>query len=221
MMTLLRTNIGRKIVMAVSGLFMVLFLIAHLAGNTTIWGGPEWINSYAEHLHKVPLALWPLRIVMIVVLAVHIFFGVTLTLENNRASIGKYAVTRRQKTTFSGRTMIWTGLILLTFIVFHLLHFTFHIIPGVVRIEDGLGRFDAYAMIVDGFMDKAVSVIYILAMIVLFFHVSHGAQSVFQTFGLSNDRTLDRFGVLARVLSVIFLAGFGAIPLFVIANILN
>jgi succinate dehydrogenase / fumarate reductase cytochrome b subunit len=220
-MTLITTNVGRKILMAVSGLFMVMFLIAHLAGNTTIWGGPDWINSYAEHLHKFPLALWPLRIVMIMVLIVHIFYGVTLTLENRKAALSKYAVTKRQVTTFSSRTMIWTGLALLTFMVFHLLHFTFHAIPGVVRIEDGLGRFDAYSMIVAGFMDTIVSAIYILAMIVLFLHVSHGAQSVFQTFGLSSDRTLTKFGVLARVLSVIFLVGFGAIPAFVIANILN
>jgi succinate dehydrogenase / fumarate reductase cytochrome b subunit len=220
-MTLLTSNVGRKILMAVSGLFMVMFLVAHLAGNTTIWGGPDWINAYAEHLHKLPLALWPLRIVMITVLFVHIFYGITLTLENFKATPGKYAVTKRQVTTFSGRTMIWTGLILLSFMVFHLLHFTFHVIPGVLVVADGSGRFDAYSMIVAGFMDRMVSAIYVLAMVVLFLHVSHGAQSIFQTFGLSSDRTLTRFGVLARVLSVIFLLGFGAIPVFVVANMLH
>jgi succinate dehydrogenase / fumarate reductase cytochrome b subunit len=220
-MTLLTTNVGRKILMAVSGFFMILFLIAHLAGNTTIWGGPEWINSYAEHLHKLPLALWPLRIFMLAVLAAHIYFGITLTLENWKAKPGKYAVIKRQMTTFSGRTMIWTGLALLTFMVFHLLHFTFHAIPGVVRVEDGFGRFDAYTMIVAGFMDRMVSAIYILAMIVLFLHVSHGVQSIFQTFGLSSDRTLPGFGLMAKVLSVIFLLGFGAIPAFVVIHILN
>ena len=207
--------------MAASGLFMVMFLIAHLAGNATIWGGLEWINSYAEHLHRFPLALWPLRVLMIMVLVIHVFYGITLTLENRRASLGKYAVNNRQVTTFPGRTMIWTGLALLGFITFHLLHFTFHMIPGVVREEDALGRFDAYSMIVGGFMDLIVSIIYILAMLLLFLHVSHGVQSVFQTFGVSGSRTLARFGVFAKVLSVIFLAGFATIPAFVIFNILN
>lgn len=207
--------------MAVSGLFMLMFLAAHLAGNTTIWGGPDWINSYAEHLHQFPPALWPLRMVMIAVLIVHVFYGITLTLENRRAALGKYAVAKRQAITLSGRTMIWSGLLLLAFMAFHLLHFTFHAIPGVVRVEDGLGRFDAYTMIVAGFMDKIISGIYILAMLVLFLHVSHGAQSLFQTFGLTNDRSLKRFGVLAKVLSLIFLVGFGSIPALVIAKILN
>jgi len=219
-MPILTESVGRKVLMAMSGFFMVMFLLAHLAGNATIWGGPEWINSYAEHLHQLPLLLWPLRVLMLVVLGTHILLGIVLTLENRRARQGKYAISRRQVTTISGRTMIWTGLALLTFMVFHILHFTFQVIPGVVQEYDGLGRFDVYAMIVAGFWDRMVSSIYILAMIALFLHVGHGVQSIFQTLGLSSDRTLTRFGILSRLLSVLFLIGFGSIPVFVLANLL-
>ena len=220
-MMLFTENVGRKVLMAASGFFMVMFLIAHLAGNATIWGGPEWINSYAEHLHRLPLVLWPLRIIMLVVLGMHIVLGIILTLENTAAGHGKYAVTKRQVTTFSGRTMIWSGLVLLSFIVFHLLHFTFQVIPGVVQVVDGLGRWDVYAMIVAGFMDRIVSTVYLIAMVALFLHLVHGTQSIFQTLGLISDRTRSGFGVLARVLSVFFLIGFGSIPLFVLMNVLN
>jgi succinate dehydrogenase / fumarate reductase cytochrome b subunit len=220
-MSLLTGNVGRKVLMALTGSSMVMFVIAHLAGNATIWGGPEWINSYAEHLHQFTPVLWPFRFIMLVFLSTHVLLGVILTLENRRARTGKYAVANRLKTTLSGRTMIWTGLFLLSFIVFHLLHFTFKVIPGVIVVHDGLGRLNVYSMIVAGLMDRLVSAIYILALIALFLHVSHGIQSIFQTLGMSSDRTLTKFAILARLLSVVFLLGFGSIPVFIIANVLN
>jgi len=218
---MLTGSVGRKVIAAVTGLFMVLFLVAHLAGNSTIWGGPELINSYGEHMHRFPALLWPLRIAMLVMLGTHVFLGITLTLENSRARHGKYAVTRRQKTTFSGRTMIWTGLLLFLFLVYHILHFTLRLTPGVLVVSDGLGRFDVYSMIVTGFLGKAVSAVYIVAMIALFLHAGHGIRSFFQTLGLANDRTLPKFGVLARLVSTVFLLGFGLIPILVVTNFLN
>jgi succinate dehydrogenase / fumarate reductase cytochrome b subunit len=220
-MSLLTGNVGRKLLMALTGFFMVMFVIAHLAGNTTIWGGPEWINSYSEHLHQLPLILWPFRFLMLIVLITHILLGVILTLENWTAKKEKYAVTRRLKATISSRTMIWTGLVLLSFIVFHLLHFTFKRIPGVIEVQDGLGRLDVYSMIIAGLMDRLISAIYILAMMALTLHVGHGIQSIFQTFGVSSDHTLPNLTILARSLSVVFLLGFGSIPVLIIANILN
>ena len=213
--------VGRKVIVALTGLFMALFLFAHLAGNSTIWGGPELINSYGEHIHSLGSLLWVLRGTMFFILSAHVFLGITLTLENRRAGHGKYAVTRRQKTTFSGRTMIWTGLLLFLFLVYHLLHFTLRLTPGVLIVPDGLGRMDIYAMIVAGFMDKAVSTVYIAAMITLFLHAGHGLWSLFQTFGVANDKTLPRFGILARLLSAVLLTGFGLIPLLVASNFLN
>ncbi|UCG39193.1 MAG: succinate dehydrogenase cytochrome b subunit, partial [bacterium] len=176
-MSLLTSNVGRKVLMAVSGFFMVLFAVAHLAGNSTIFVGPDWINAYAEHLHSLPLVVWPFRAFMFVMLCIHVFFGVTLTLENWGANPGKYAVKKRQKVTFASNTMIWTGLLLLAFIVFHLLHFTLRVTPEVVQVLDAQGRFDVYSMMVGGLMDWGVAAVYIIAMVVLFLHTSHGIAS--------------------------------------------
>ena len=220
-MSLLTSNVGRKVLMAVSGFFLLVFAIAHLAGNSTIWAGPDWINAYAEHLHELPLVVWPFRAFMLAMLCVHVFFGAILTLENWGANPGKYAVNRKQKTTFASKTMIWTGILLLAFIVFHLLHFTIKALPGVVAVLDGEGRLDVYSMMVAGLLNRVYAGIYIVSMVVLFLHTSHGIQSFLQTLGLSNDRTLPRFTAAAKVIAGVFLVGFAAIPVFILANILN
>jgi succinate dehydrogenase / fumarate reductase cytochrome b subunit len=219
--TMISGSVGRKVLLALTGLFMVVFLAAHLAGNSTIWGGPDSINSYGEHLHSLQVLLWPLRAIMLLVLCTHVFLGITLTLENRRARHGKYAVIRRQKTTLSGRTMIWTGLFILLFLVYHILHFTLRLTPGTLVVPDGLGRMDVYSMIVSGFLNKTVGVVYLAAMTALFFHAGHGVGSIFQTLGIANDKTLPGFSVFGRLVSAVFLLGFGLIPILVAANFLN
>jgi succinate dehydrogenase / fumarate reductase cytochrome b subunit len=220
-MSLLTSNVGRKVLMAVSGLFLVLFAVAHLVGNSTIWFGPGWINAYAEHLHALPFVVWPFRAFMLFMLCVHIFFAITLTLENWGANPGKYAVKKQQRITLASKTMIWTGLTLLVFIVLHLLHFTIKALPGVVQVVDSHGRPDVYTMMVAGMYSVLPAALYVLAMAVLFLHTSHGIQSIFQTFGLNNDKTLPKFTLSAKLLAAVFLVGFGAIPVFIAAHFLN
>ncbi|MDF1536521.1 MAG: succinate dehydrogenase cytochrome b subunit [bacterium] len=220
-MSLLTSNVGRKVLMAVSGLFLVLFAVAHLVGNSTIWLGSGWINAYAEHLHGLPVVVWPFRAFMLFMLCVHVFFGITLTLENWGANPGKYAVKKQQKITLASKTMIWTGLALLVFLVLHLLHFTIKALPGVVQIMDSHGRPDVYTMMVVGMYNILPAVLYVLAMAVLFLHTSHGIGSIFQTIGLNNDKTLPRFNLAATLLATVFLVGFGAIPVFIAAHFLN
>lgn len=217
----INTTVGRKILVAVTGIFLVLFVLAHLGGNMTIWGGPEWINAYGELLHRLPVLLWPARISLLVILMIHVYLGVTLALENARAGQGKYAVVRRLKTTFSGRTMIWTGLFILLFLAFHVSHFSMHLIPGTLVTRDGLGRLDIYSMIVGEFGRYPFAVLYFIAVLVLFFHASHGVQSLFQTLGLSNDRTLPKLGLAAKILSAILFIGYGSIPILATLAILK
>ncbi len=220
-MSLLTSNVGRKVLMAVSGLFLVLFAVAHLVGNSTIWFGAGWINAYAEHLHELPFVVWPFRAFMLFTLCVHIFFGITLTLENWGASPSKYAVKKTQKVTLSSKTMIWSGLTLLVFIVLHLLHFTIKALPGVVQIMDSHGRPDVYTMMVAGMYSILPAALYVLAMVVLFLHTSHGIGSIFQTIGINNDKTLPKFNLAAKLLAAVFLVGFGAIPVLIAAHFLN
>ncbi len=219
-MSLLTSSVGRKVLMAVSGLFLLMFAVAHLIGNSTIFVGADWINAYAEHLHDLPVMVWPFRAFMLAMLLVHIFFGVTLTLENWGANPGKYAVKKQQKITFSSKTMIWTGLLLLAFILGHLVHFTLRLTPDLVLKADAVGRFDVYTMVASSFGSLLVSGLYFVAMVVLFLHTSHGIQSVFQTIGLNNDRTLPRFHFMGKFLASVFLLGFGAIPLLILTGIL-
>jgi len=220
-MSLFTSSVGRKVLMAVSGFFLLGFIVAHLAGNSTIFAGSDWLNAYAEHLHALGPFVWVFRVFMIIVLGVHVLFGVILTLENWGANPGKYAVSRRVKATFSSRNMIWTGLLLFVFLVYHLLQFTIHVTPDVVLATDNAGRPDVYTMVVSSMRIAAIAAVYILGMIVLFLHTKHGIQSFLQTLGLSNDALLPRYTLAGKLISAVFLIGFGAIPVLILTGILS
>ena len=143
-----------------------------------------------------------------------------LTLENWGANPGKYAVKNKIKVTFSGRTMIWTGLLLLTFIVAHLLHFTVRLTPDIVLAADNVGRPDIFTMVVSSFRVAGISAAYLFAMVVLFLHTRHGIQSFLQTMGLGNDKLQPRYDLASKLIAGLFLAGYGAIPLLALAGIL-
>ena len=207
--------------MAVSGLSMLMFVMVHFLGNSTIFIGPDWINSYAEHLHDLGPFVWLFRGFMLLMLSIHVYFAIILTLENWAANPGKYAVSRNLKASFASRMSIWTGLSLLAFITFHLLHFTVRVLPGVVQITDAQGRFDVHSMIVAGFHEIPYSGVYILAMVILFLHLSHGIQSLFQTIGLNNDRSMPVYNAIGKVVALLLLLGYSAIPILTIAWIIS
>ena len=219
-MSLFVNSVGRKVIMAVSGFFLLGFVLVHLAGNATIFAGSDWLNAYAEHLHALGSFVWVFRVFLLFIIGIHILFGVLLTLENWRANPGKYAVNNKLKVTFASKTMIWTGLLLLTFIVGHLLHFTARKTPDIVLVADHAGRPDIFTMVVSSFEIAGISVAYIFAMVILFFHTRHGIQSFLQTLGLSNDKLQPRYDLASKVVAGLFLAGFGAIPLLALAGIL-
>jgi succinate dehydrogenase / fumarate reductase cytochrome b subunit len=220
-MQLLSSAIGRKSVMAVSGLVLLLFVIVHLLGNSTIFAGPNGINTYAERLHSLGPFVWLVRLFLLFLLCFHVLYGILLTLENQGAKPGKYAVKNMLKATFASETMIWTGLLLLAFIVYHLLQFTFRVTPDLVLGNDAKGRFDVYTMVVSSLKVAPIAMVYVAAMVTLFLHLTHGIQSLFQTLGLSNDRTLPQYTAVGKVLAVIFLVGYSAIPVLILAGILT
>ena len=151
----------------------------------------------------------------------HLFLSIELTLENSAAKPDRYAVQKSLRATAYSKTMIWSGAIIGAFILYHLLHFTFRVTPNLVLGYDAMNRFDVYTMVVTALRGVFTGVAYLAAMLALFFHLSHGVQSTFQTLGLSNAFLLSRYGVVGKVLSVIFLAGFGAIPAVILAGILS
>jgi len=219
-MRLLSDSIGRKVVMAITGLLMVLFVVGHLLGNLSIFAGADGINTYAAKLHSLPVVVWATRVVMLAAVAFHLVLSIQITLENRAANPTRYAVDRRLRVTFASKNMIWTGLLLGAFIVGHLFHFTVRSFPGMVLVQDSLGRFDVFAMVADGFGKVATAVVYVVAMLMLYFHLSHGIQSTFQSLGLNNPKTMPGFVRFGSVLSVIFLLGYGAIPVAILFGLI-
>jgi succinate dehydrogenase / fumarate reductase cytochrome b subunit len=206
--------------MAVTGLLMVLFLIGHTLGNMTIFKGAEGINAYAFHLHELAPVVWANRIVMGIAVVLHVIFAIMVTLENWAAKPVKYAVSRSLKATFASKNMIWTGLIVAVFIGYHLAHFTLRV-TGVQIGTDAQGRLDVFTMVRDSFVLAPIAIIYVVSMVAVFLHLTHGIQSLFQTSGFSNAIMLPRYGVVGKLLSAIFLIGLGSIPVVFLIRILN
>jgi len=223
------SSIGRKILMAITGQAMVLFAVVHLLGNSSIFGWLNGgINAYAEHLHSLPLPIIiAVRLILLAIVCVHIWFGIQVTLENRGGRPQQYAVKSTQKTTFASENMIWTGTLIGLFLLYHLAHFTIQIVsPETAALKNLVPLHNemvpnVLGMVVAGFKNLFVSIIYCAAMVVLFLHLSHGIQSFFQTMGWSNDRTqpaIIRYGSLVAI--VLFL-GYVAIPLTIIVGILK
>jgi succinate dehydrogenase / fumarate reductase, cytochrome b subunit len=194
--------------------------VAHLLGNMTIFIGADGINAYAAKLHELTPVVWLSRIVMGAALLTHAFLAVVMTLENRAASPTRYAVSRSLKATFAGKTMIWTGLLLGGFLVYHLLHFTVRVTPGLVLGSDARNRFDVFTMVFESFRTAPIAAVYVLGMVALFLHLSHGIHSLFHSYGLHNPSTLPRLEVGGRLVSGLFLVGFGAIPVCILVGLL-
>jgi succinate dehydrogenase / fumarate reductase cytochrome b subunit len=217
-MQLLSNTVGRKVLMAITGLFMLLFVAVHLLGNTSIFAGPGGINAYAAKLHGLGPFVWVFRLFMGAMLAVHVIFGVLLTLENSAANPGKYAVKKMAKATFASETMIWTGLLLLCFLGYHLAQFTLRVTPDIGDVSRAVRPGDVFTMVRTSFRITWISLVYIAAMVVLFLHLSHGIQSIFQTVGLTNDKALPQFERYGKLLSALFLLGYCSIPVLILAG---
>jgi succinate dehydrogenase / fumarate reductase cytochrome b subunit len=224
-MQLFTSSIGRKILMAITGQAMVLFAVIHLLGNSSIFGWlPGGINAYAHHLHSMPAPIIiGFRLGLLVFACVHIWYGIQLTIENRGGRPQQYAVKSTQKASFASENMIWTGVLLLAFILYHLAHFTFQIISpetaALTNLTNGVPN--VMGMVVSAFQNIAVTLLYAGAMLVLFLHLSHGIQSFFQTMGWSNDRVqpfITKAGTLAAL--ALFL-GYAAVPLTILVRILK
>jgi succinate dehydrogenase / fumarate reductase cytochrome b subunit len=209
-----QTSLGKKYIMAVTGLGMVGYVVIHMIGNLSIYAGPGAINAYAEKLHQLPPLLWGFRFVLLVLFLAHICTGVILYLENRRARPVGYARKVNVKTSFPAETMIWSGLLLAMFVVYHLLHFTLHITnPDISNLIDTSGRPDVFAMVALSFIRVPISVGYIAAMVILLSHLYHGIQSLFQSLGLNTGKTLPFIEKSGRTVAFLLLLGFVSIPI--------
>jgi succinate dehydrogenase / fumarate reductase cytochrome b subunit len=210
--------------MAVTGLVLVLFITGHLLGNMSIFFGADAINSYAKHLHDWWPLLWVFRIVMLCIFAIHITFGVQLYLENRAANPEDYAIQKTLVTTFSAKTMVFTGLIILAFVIYHLLHFTFQVTnPSISAHNLPLidGHMDVFSMVVLNLQKVFIACAYIVGLIALFLHLTHGLQSWVQTFGWSTGPSQDKVTAVGKILAIVYGLAYIAIPVFILARIVK
>jgi succinate dehydrogenase / fumarate reductase, cytochrome b subunit len=213
-MRILTSSVGRKILMSITGQLLIIFVLIHLIGNSTIFFG--LINAYAEHLHALPPLVWAFRLFMLCAVAVHICYGTMLTLENKAANPGAYAVKKQLKATFASENMIWTGLLLACFIVYHLLQFTMKVTPDIIP-----GNTDVFKMIVTSFSSGLISLLYMAAMVMLFLHLSHGIPSFLQTMGWNNEKTIPVFGTGGKVVAAILMLAYISIPATILIGLLK
>ena len=266
--TFVTSSIGRKIIVALTGLCLVLFLAGHLAGNLLIFGGPEWINTYAHGLHSMPeAALWGIRAGLGVIFIIHVWltiqqallsymkwgelkygdtpltdervqvvFGLLPELDKAllsrdlrdrcRAARQPYVFKNTIKATLSSRYMIYTGLTVLVFLVYHLYQYTLRVgydpAQFTTFISDGtVETFDVYKMIVTGFSNVWCSAFYILAVLMLFSHLRHGVQSIFQTVGVDSRKIRPFYNFIAIAYGAIICLGFISVPVSVLLGIIK
>ena len=216
------STVGRKIVIAITGQILVLFIIFHIAGNSTIFF--HTLNAYVAGLYGLPVFVWGGRAVLVASFALHMWYGTILKLENYSAKPRAYALTHYLNATFAGRNMIWTGTFIITFLVYHLLHFTFQVTNPSIAADthpDTLGRPDAFAMVVRSFQHGDISFIYIVSLVALLLHLMHGIQSSFQTWGMNNERTLPVVEKTGTIAAIILFLGYAAIPITIVAGLLK
>jgi len=210
---LFSSPIGRKWIVAITGIVFVLFVIGHLLGNLTIFAGPDAMNGYAAFLKGTGEILWVVRLVLLACIVLHVWFTISLWHENKRARPQKYAVKNDLGTTVYARWMRISGLTVLAFVLYHLAQFTWESFnPEYKGWVDAQGRHDVYRMVVTSFSCPFVSGFYILAVGLLGMHLSHGIASLFQTLGLTTEKLRPVFEKGGLVLAWIIFLGFASIP---------
>lgn len=213
-----RSTIGKKIIMAMTGLVGVGFVIAHMAGNLQAFVGREKLNAYSAMLHG-PLGelLWLVRGVLVAALVLHVVMAWQLTARVKVARPIAYSRREPQVSTIASRTMRWGGGVLLVFIVVHILHFT----TGTIRPGGPFNKGDVYGNLVTSFQVWWVSLFYVVAMIALGLHLYHGAWSSARTLGYASPSPYPLRRTLALVVAGVVWLGFTLIPVGVLAGIIR
>jgi succinate dehydrogenase / fumarate reductase cytochrome b subunit len=216
--------LGKKYLMAITGIGLFLFVIGHMLGNLQflIPDGGEAINKYGHFLQSTPEILWPARIGLLALVIIHIAAGLALTIENRQAREQQYAEKKIVDATLASRTMLVSGGVIFAFVGYHLAHFTLMTThPEFRDMHDAIGRHDVHRMMVAGFSNAYVSGFYVLAVGLLCFHLSHGVAAMFQSLGLQNEVYKARIETFAKIAAVILFLGYAAIPVSVWAGVVK
>ena len=209
------STIGKKAVMAATGLILFGFLIAHMLGNLQIFLGRAVMNHYAETLHGNPGLLWTARTILLVSVVLHIWASIPLALLKKKARPVAYVKRANVQSSFASRTMMWSGPIIAAFVVFHLLHLT------TGTLHPNFAKLDAYNNLVTGFKVIPAAIAYIVAMVLIGMHLSHGIWSLFQSLGFSHPQYTPRIKKFAAIFSWLLIAGFISVPIAVLTGIVK
>ena len=217
------SSVGRKIIVAATGVILILFVVGHLLGNLQIYLGPEWINAYSQHLRDLGPILWMIRIFLLASVILHIYFTILLAIENRQARPEAYRDRNYVKASWASRHMVVSGLVVLAFIIFHLLHFTARKFnPQFPLLKfDPLNRYDVYSMMVYGFQSVYASAFYVVGLFLLTLHLTHGSSSFFQSLGLNNQRLTPKLAVGGRIFAWLLFVGYVSIPLSVLLGFIK
>src|SRR5260370_16077623 len=201
-------------IVAVTGIILILFVIGHLLGNLQIFIGPHCINGYSQHLRDLGPLLWVIRLFLLAAVIIHIWVTIHLAMENRRARPAPYIDRHYVKATFASRHMLMSGLIVLAFIIYHLAHFTVRVTDRrfTVLKADPLGHYDVYSMMVYGFQNYFVSGVYVLGLFLLALHLSHGSSSFFQSLGLNDEKLAPRLALGGRIFVWLLFSGCTSLP---------
>jgi succinate dehydrogenase / fumarate reductase cytochrome b subunit len=214
----LASSIGRKQIVAVTGLALILFLIGHLAGNLILFLGPEAFNAYAEKLAHLRPGLYVVEIGLLAIFLVHVYMTATLVLDNIKARGAGYRVKQTQgERSWAARLMPYTALAILAFVVWHLLDFTFVDKTGPRSMING-ESLGLYGIVYNSFSDPFHSTLYIIAMVGVGLHLCHGVESCLQTFGLNNDASMKAVRSFSQWFAIAVSVGFSAIPVYVMIH---
>lgn len=211
----LRSSIGKKLVMAVTGALLFGFVVVHMLGNLQVYIDPSKLDEYGANLRKLAPLLWTARLTLLAAVAAHIWASTSLTLANKAARPRGYRESESLASTYASRTMWWSGPILALFIVYHLLHFTL----GTVHpsfVEGGVGH-----NFITGFQDPWVSGFYIVAMLCLGLHMYHGVWSMMQTLGLSHPRYNHLRTAFSTLVTTVVVIANISFPVAVLAGLIH
>jgi succinate dehydrogenase / fumarate reductase, cytochrome b subunit len=214
-LTFYGTSIGKKAVMAITGVILLGFVVGHMLGNLQVFIGANQMNEYAALLKANAALLWSVRIVLLVAVIWHIVAAVQLTRMSQRSRPAGYYYKDVIQADYAARTMRWSGPIIAVFVIYHLLHFT----TGSVHPQFDVHN--VYRNVISGFRVWPVSLFYIIAMVALAFHLWHGSWSMFQTLGLVNPKSDKIIRRLAAIATLAIAIGFISIPMAVLAGLIS
>lgn len=212
-----KSSIGAKVIVALTGMVLFGFVLVHMAGNFQIFLGPEPYNAYAHFLKGTPELLWTARTVLLGAVVAHIGSSLRLNWLNRMARPAGYQQRRYARASATSRYMVLSGSLVLSFIVYHLAHFTLGLTdPTHYGALDPAGRVDAYSMFVYGFQNVPVTAFYLVSMVLLGLHLEHGVSSMFQTLGINHPRINPLLHKLGKIFAILIVVGNCSMPLAVV-----